>query len=208
MDARVYGGVGMDVHRMRGIKVVDMAWIVIFLVFAVAFGPLLYLLPTRKDRRLAAMRGEARRQGLTVELKPVRKLEATADERVSAGGRTRSPTHKSIAYGLPLHPALKHVGPWRLLRSVSDRWVFDDEFPVPGDAGLLPALLPYFSKLPPDTVAVECVRREISCYWLERFPADGEAVKSLKKTLAALGEYLLAKDAELAHQLMEGEGED
>ena len=185
-----------------------MTWIVIFLALVVAFGPVLYLLPTRTDRRLAALRGEARRQGLVVELRPVRKLNATADERVSAGGRVRSPTHKSVVYGLPLRRALRHVGPWRLLRSAADEWVFDSEHPVPDSQGPPSTLSSFFAALPDDTVAVEYADRRVSCYWLEKFPADGETVESLKTALTRLSEHLLAKDAELAERLEEEAGQD
>ncbi len=180
-----------------------MTWIIISLALVVAFGPMLYLLPTREQRRLAALRGTARRAGLVVELKPVRKLDATAGERVSAGGRVRSPTHKSVAYSLPLPSMPRYVGSWRLLRSATDEWRFDDALPIPGEPTLVATLTPFFAALPADTVAVECAGRALSCYWLERFPADGETVKSLRAALVVLAEQLLAKDAEVAARLAE-----
>ncbi len=183
-----------------------MAWIVVALALILAFGPMLYLLPTRKDRRLAAMRMTARRLGLVVELKPVRKLDAAADERVSAGGIARSPVHQSVAYRLPLRKALSHIGPWRLLRSQRGGWQFDVEFPVPGEADFLKALPPLEGLLPDDVVAVECVGRDLSCYWLEQFPADGETVGALGATLSALAEQLIAKDEEIAARLTEADG--
>ena len=58
-----------------------MVWIIIIVVLLVAFGPVLYLLPTKKDRRLAALRQQARLVGFVVELKPVRKLNPDARDR-------------------------------------------------------------------------------------------------------------------------------
>ena len=173
-----------------------LVWIIIVLALAIAFGPVLYLLPTRKDRRLAAMRLEARRQGLVVELRPVRKLDAAAEERVSAGGEHRSPVHDSACYKLPLRANLERIRPWRLLKSERDGWVFDIEWAMPPEPDLLPGMLPLMRNLPEDAVAVEWDGASLACYWLERFPADGDTVKALKTSLSVIGERLTAMDAE------------
>ena len=167
-------------------------WLLALAALALAFGPILYFLPSKKDRRLAALRTEARRLGLQVELRPVPKQDAGADERVTAGGRRRSPTHPSVCYWLALPLATAPLDPWRLLRGPSG-WVADAELPPPAD--LAARLLPLFDPLPEDAVAVEHRNRSLGCCWLERFPAGTETVASLKaaltdiaKTLAAWGE--------------------
>ena len=173
-----------------------MVWIVIVLALALAFGPVLYLLPTRKDRRLAAMRLEARRQGLLVELKPVCKLDADASERVTAAGEKRSPLHSSVVYAMPVRSTLDWVRPWRLLRSQRRGWQFDAEFEAQPPPDLLPALGADLEDLPDDAVALEFAGGTLACYWLERFPADPGTVKALKITLTAIGERLVSMDAE------------
>ena len=180
-----------------------MVWVVIVLALALAFGPVLYLLPTRKDRRLAAMRLEARRLGLLVELKPVRKLDAQAEERVTAAGKRRSPVHSSVVYAMTMRGSLDRVRPWRLLRSGRGGWQFDDEFEAQPPPELLPALEPGLKDLPDDAVALEFGGSALACYWFERFPADGDTVKALKSTLAAMGERLAAMDADLTDVLSE-----
>lgn len=178
-----------------------MVWIIIALALALAFGPVLYLLPTRKDRRLAAMRLEARRQGLSVELKPVRKIDARADERVTAAGEARSPVHSSVAYAMTMRSALDQVRPWRLLRSQRHGWRFDTEFEALPGPELLPVVEPHLQHLPDDSVALEYGGGTLACYWLERFPADAGTVRTLKTTLGAIGETLSALDAELTERL-------
>ena len=178
-----------------------LVWIIIVLVLAVAFGPVLYMLPTRKDRRLAAMRLEARRQGLLVELKRVRKLDASAEERVSAGGERRSPSYDSVGYTMTLRRNLEQVRPWRLLKSERQGWVFDTELAVPSEPDLLAGLLPLVGRLPDDAVALEFGGRTLTCYWLERPPADGALVKALKESLTAIEKQLTEIDTKIASRL-------
>lgn len=164
-------------------------WLLALAALALAFGPILYFLPSKKDRRLAALRTEARRLGLQVELRPVPKLDAGANERVTAGGRQRSPTHPSVCYWLALPLATAPLDPWRLLRGPSG-WVADAELPPPED--LAARLLPLFDPLPEDAVAVEHRNRSLGCCWLERFPAGTETVASLKAALMDIAKALAA----------------
>ena len=179
------------------------AWILVLLALGLVMGPVLYLMPTRKDRRLAALRLEARRCGLVVELRPVRNLDARADELVSAGGERRAPVHASVSYAMPLRARLVHLGPWRLLRSQRTGWQIDPEREVPAGPDVLPQLSPLLPGLPDDAVALELDGGRLACYWLERFPADGEAVGALRAALVAIGEKLIAMDEELTRQLAE-----
>ncbi len=179
------------------------AWIIILLALGLVIGPVLYLMPTRKDRRLAALRLEARRCGLVVELRSVRNLDARADELVSAGGERRAAVHASVSYAMPLRARLQHLGPWRLLRSDRSGWQFDSEREAPGEPDVLPALRPLLPGLPDDAVALELDGGRLACYWLERYPADGEAVRALRAALAAIGEELIAMDEELTRRKAE-----
>ena len=77
-------------------------WLIVVAALALVVGPVFVLLPSKKERRLAALRAEARRLGLSVELRPVPNLSAGLEERVTAGGRARTPMHPSVRYALPL----------------------------------------------------------------------------------------------------------
>ena len=167
--------------------------VIIVGVLIVAFGPILYVLPSKKDRRLAALRAEARRLGLTVELKPVRNPDAAAEDRVTAGGRPRAPMHASARYALTLDRMPNEASPWRLLRSARG-WIADEGMDLP--AGWLGQLQPLVETLPDDVVAVDFGGRDLGCYWLER-PASGiDAVAKLKGSLASIGERVAALSVE------------
>ncbi len=164
-------------------------WLIIFAVLAVAVGPAMALLPSRKDRRLAALRAEARRLGLQVQLLPVRWLDAPADALVTAGGRKRTPMHASVCYALPVAQRLQGMAPWRLLRG-REGWLPDREIGGDGERALPPGLIarlaPLCGRLPQDTVAIDFTGQTLGCCWLERFPADAGTAADVKAALLRL----------------------
>ena len=174
-----------------------MVWIVILLALGVVVGPVLYLVPTRRDRRLAAIRLAARRSGLVVELQCVPNLDAPAAERVSAAGAPLAPVHASVSYAMPLRARLEHVGRWRLLRSERTGWQFDAERKTPAHPELLRRLRALLATLPEDAVALELDGGRLACFWLERFPAGVDTVLTLRASLAAIEEELIAAEADL-----------
>ena len=104
---------------------------------------------------------------------------------------------------MPLRARLEHLGTWRLLRSERTGWQFDSEREAPAGPDVLPELEPLVAGLPGDAVALELDGGRLACYWLERFPANGETVGALRKSLVAMGEKLIAIDAELTRRLTE-----
>jgi hypothetical protein len=74
-----------------------MTWLIIGLILLAAFGPVLWLVPSRKDRHLSALREQARLEGLVVELRRLPKLQPSAHERVTAGGRVKKPVQECAA---------------------------------------------------------------------------------------------------------------
>ena len=58
-----------------------MQWLVIILILALVIGPVAYLLPSKKDKRLAALRLRARQLGLHITLSRLPKLDPSAEER-------------------------------------------------------------------------------------------------------------------------------
>jgi hypothetical protein len=138
-------------------------WLLIFLVLAVGFGPVYWLVDT----------------------------EPAPSARVSAGGVLKSPTIECVAYRLPDWQAIRSAGAdaltaptWRIQRSGLEL-----PGPAPGwrwesaEAGLSdPALrgaadywlrvLPLIDRLPDDAVAAEAGPLAVSCYWREAGSAD------------------------------------
>ena len=56
-----------------------MEWFIIVLALGVAIGPILYLMPTQRDRYITGLRAQARKLGYTVQLDKVLKLNPDAD---------------------------------------------------------------------------------------------------------------------------------
>lgn len=190
-------------------------WLVILAVLAVAFGPVFLLLPSKRERRLAALRTEARRLGLSVELQPVPKLGADLGERVTAGGRIRKPMHPSVRYALPLalglqrHPAnaagaapapggaqaeeAAEMPPSSAAPSTADNWRllrgptgWLSDVDAPPPEGLAAQLPPLLAQLPEDVVAVDRQGRSLGCCWLEGFPAQEDSVAGIKAALTEI----------------------
>lgn len=179
-------------------------WIVLVLVAAVAIGPILYLLPSKRDKRAAAFRREALQAGLVVELAHVPKLDAAAAERVSAGGKRRDPAVDCVAYRLPLPKRLPAAPRWYLLRSEGD----DQD--MPGWTALQPpASVPKLAAdywrdvraiveaLPPGCVGLQADAGALA--WLgHEVEAAGDArqaVARVRDALAAIGELHRRLDA-------------
>ena len=108
--------------RHRGAA--DLIWLIVGVGLLLAFGPILWLMPSKRDRQQAKLRAAARRCGLVVELSSVPRAAAPPEERVSAGGVRRTPTIPCAAYALPR--ADGHLAPSWLL------CVGDGRGPMPG----------------------------------------------------------------------------
>ncbi len=174
-----------------------MVWLIVALGLLVAFGPIVWLMPSRRDRQLAKLREAARRAGLVVELVRVPVLDATPEERVSAGGVARDAQRACTAYRLPVH-GVDDAGPdWFLLRDAASvdplpGWAGHPERRprgLPADAG------PYWTRvgravaaLAERCVALECSPAAVTWYWLENAGqrAPAEIVAEIAQCLQAL----------------------
>jgi len=179
-----------------------MTWLIIAVVLLVAFGPVLWLVPSRRDRRLAALRSAASRQGLVVELARLPNLTPSAEERVSAGGRRRDSVIECAQYRRVLPTALRHLPAWRLRRGgdpgaaaelkVSQWpgvWGFEHACRPPlaqrslADR-MLAATAGAAADLPEDVLAVAFEPRQLSAFWLEKPGADAEVLADVLERMA------------------------
>jgi hypothetical protein len=183
-----------------------LTWLIIVLVVIVAVGPVLYLLPNAKDKRLTALREQARQLGLTVQITSLSKLDPPAHEQVTAGGKTLQPRNACTAYRVPVRRNLSAVEEIQLLRipsqptmpynEVTSGWALDADsslafwqaYVAPAQA--LSKLLALLAKLPEDTLAVGMDDRSVSCYWLEKAQAEGSVVSDMRDVLDELAEDL------------------
>lgn len=181
-----------------------MAWIIIVLIFLVAFGPLLWLMPTQRERRLARLRQQAIQSGIRVELGRLPRPDPTPAQRVTAGGRALDVSRECAVYQHPLPKRLRHLPPARVLRGELGApawpgWSFEvgakPDHPHLGAA--LNALATVAATLPDDVIALEWRGHEVGAYWLESRGSGADSVPELASKLAAAAAALGALDASL-----------
>ncbi|MGA1371687.1 MAG: hypothetical protein ACO3Z6_08805 [Pseudomonadales bacterium] len=182
-----------------------MAWIVIIVLLLVAFGPILWLMPSRRDRRLSALRSAARQAGLAVELVRLPRLDVAPEDRVNAGGRVLDTARELAVYRLPLPRTFEHLPSWRAFRAANGLpawpgWVFasDARPDHPRLAAVIATLASQVGLLRTDVAAIECEPRRIGLYWLESPNATPATVTELGAWLRNAGVALLQLDAALA----------
>lgn len=179
-----------------------MVWLIVAIVLLAAFGPVLYLRPSARDKQLTRLRESARRHGLAVDIKAVPKLDAAPQERVSASGVERHPTELCASYRLPMG-TLPDAPVWAVLRDPSSRvpasgWSYwagrDKSETVPGE--VFDALDRSVAAFQWGCVAAEGDTSGVSWYWRERIgetPPD-TAVSALREALEALAALQRASD--------------
>ncbi|MBT7335108.1 MAG: hypothetical protein HN856_12090 [Gammaproteobacteria bacterium] len=180
-----------------------MTGLIIILVLAVVVGPVLYLVPSAKDKRLTALRLAARQLGLSVQMTSVAKLDPRADERVTAGGKHRNPQIACAAYHLPI--GHKDVGRERMMllklpeivtvsvNEVIPGWALaeaSDQFWGRYNAGgaaaeLLGRIAP---DLPKDCLGLSIENRTVACYWMEKARVEEGTLEQIKIVLDVLKE--------------------
>ena len=188
-----------------------MTWILIAVVLLVAFGPVLWLVPSRKDKRLTALRARGRAEGLVVELRRIPKPDPEPGDRVTAGGRVKTPVLECASYGYTLKRKLRHLPGWRVVRTpeseksaapdpLSD-WRYDKR--PTGDARqylteMLELVIPLLEALPGDVVAFEIDPRMLLVYWLEKPGTTEDSVSAVAGLLKRLEGALAGLEEEIS----------
>jgi hypothetical protein len=179
--------------------------LIIIIILVVAFGPIAYFVPSRRDRQLTSLRARARQEGLTVDIRPLQRMDPTADERVSAAGRARETTRLTPRYALTLRRRPRALSSWRLLRGPATRpaieigsgWFYDPVLSYPPEHGWVEALAavrPYLQDLPQSIRGVELEGQEMAVYWIEPVDSGPEDVSAVAEKLRQIGESLLLSD--------------
>ena len=150
-----------------------MQWLTIIVLLIAAFGPILWLMPKPRDRRLSRLRMAARQKGLSVELVRLPDPRPLPQERVSSGGALRSPVIRCAGYRLFAHRPAPHVEPWRVER---------------GDSEAEAKLDKCWSDVPPDWLAIEVDASGACLYWREEVSDEnlGERLDAVSRVLASL----------------------
>ena len=180
---------------------VILVWLIIGVVLLAAFGPVLWLMPSRRDRRLSALRTAARRSGLTVEMALLPRLDVTPEERVNAGGRVQTPAHNIAVYRYPLPRRLRHLPAWRIFRASNGLpalpgWVHAvaDRSDHPRLGAAMTCLASAVEMLPAGVLAVDCGSQQVGVYWQEPPGSDAASVAELAAWLVRATDALVACD--------------
>lgn len=183
-----------------------MNWLIIVVVLLVAVGPVLYLLPSASDKRLSALRMQARKAGLNVKITHLPKLNPESHERVSAGGKTLETRVSCVAYQLPLGGSVRDVSDLVLLR-IPDQPTVPVREVIPGwslhpqsdqaswqqfagDAATLEDLQSALAAFPQDALGCGLNDRFVTCYWREKAKPESDAVAAIVKALTPLQQDL------------------
>ena len=97
-----------------------MVWIIVGVILIAAFGPIFYLRPSPRDKQVAKARAAARQGGLIVEMGRLPKLDATAPEKVSAGGVARDASFEVATYRLRLPRSAVEPPIWKMVKCPVD----------------------------------------------------------------------------------------
>lgn len=167
-----------------------MTWVIVAVVMAVAIGPIFWLLPSKRDKRLAEFRSAARRAGLVVEIASVPDLHADPAQRVSAGGVARDAKIDCAAYRLPLQRPLPQAPCWQLLKSERGSaplrgWIAPERptnLPLPAH-GYWRRIGSIVDALPGDCVSVQADARMIA--WFGREHAGDDTVATVVEDIRA-----------------------
>ena len=178
-----------------------MTWLIIAIILAAAFGPITKMMPSKKERRLSALRLKARTCGLVVEIRRLAAVNPEAHQRVSAGGKLRDASFDCAAYGLHFSGDSGGVERWQILRDVQQ----SRNSPTPGwtwqlrsetKTGFWQAMQVVLATLPEDCLAVEFDDSIVRCYWLEQIENDhdvGKKIEIIRCALHKIVEILLGR---------------
>lgn len=188
-----------------------MVWLIIAVILIVAIGPIMWLRPSARERRLARLRQRAYQQGMRVELRRLPATDVAAEDRVTAGGRVLDTSRECAAYLWPLPHRLRHVPTFRLLRGGDGTpalpgWSFEPgKRPEQSNPEtVLQAIAEPLSALPEDVVALQIESLAVAGHWLEGPETTVDRVDDLARRLGAIGQALIDLDGRLEEESQPG----
>lgn len=170
-----------------------MHWLIFVLILVMVIGPIMYMVPTERDKRLMQLRMKARQLGMNIEISTLPKLDPTADERVTASGQVKSPTFSCSGYQLPVSNddalatfRLQRIpqSPTMLVNEVAGWHATtadgSEQIRLSGD---LAGLENFLRSLPDTWSAVALDARFLTCFWDEKASADSDILESMVEVL-------------------------
>lgn len=171
-----------------------MAWLFILIGLVLVLGPVLYMMPTRRDKEQASLRSSARAAGLVVELTTLHKADSEAHERASASAQPRQPRIQIVRYGLPLGSPQAGLPEVHLVRGRHSDWQADPEYPAVANSELVGLIRPLLGAFPDTARGLAVTASLVWVYWLESL--DGAAsgqdrVDEIRRALAAIRDQVI-----------------
>ncbi len=94
-----------------------MFWLIIILIMAALIGPVVYLMPTKREKRQSEARLLARKVGMRVSVETLPDFNIRREEIVSPSGIARSPTLEITVYRLRLPKLDERTSSWIIYKS-------------------------------------------------------------------------------------------
>lgn len=174
------------------------------MVLALVIGPVMYIMPSAREKRIAELRRRAMAAGLKVKLSRLPKLDPQAEERVSAAGQVRTVTMECAAYQRTIDATrLADVGELLLLRvpatpTIPFKEAMSGWAIAPGHEAAwqamqahserLAAFSNWLQELPQEVLGAGFDSRFVSCYWRENAEAQTPIVDDLARLLKAFAQ--------------------
>lgn len=158
-----------------------MVYVIIAIVFLMIAAPIVAVLPSKRDKARMVKRRAAMKKGIIVEMTSIEDPDPDLEKYLSSTGKPLERKLGVAAYRLQRRKAPDHearaeakwaaVGyPARKRIAITERWVWLDAEPGPGQKEIKTFLGANLDHLPPDVVKAEEKNFFISVYWQE----DGE----------------------------------
>ena len=173
-----------------------MGWLIAIFVVALVIGPLMYLKPTNKEKRISALRLAARSAGLNVKLSSVPVLDPEPTERVTAGGEFKQPEKACVAYqktfsgdsAVPLDVLILRIpnSPTVPFDLAVEGWALTSGIETwqNVDKKVHDVVKKVLDQAPEFCIGLGVDARFLSCYWYENGSEDGPEVAQIRDFLA------------------------
>ena len=166
-------------------------------VIALVLGPIMYALPSPKDKRLSSLRLAARQAGLEVKLTQIPKLDPEAHERVSSGGIAKEAKLACTAYRLAHDTErLADCSGRQLLRipqaptitftEVFPGWAIQDPEGLDWWRSNRQFWIESLANLPREILAIEVDGRFLACYWRESGDLESGMIERISDALKSI----------------------
>ena len=155
-----------------------MTYLLIGLALCTIIGPAFLLLPSNRQKAQMGLRAKARTEGLQVELARIDDPDPEPGKYISLTGKPLDPILKCVAYRIPRKRRMdwrkRPIVNWEVVRRRGAKddflpvdWQWRETAPETPSLRLRTVIAAGLPKLPPDVVAIEEKKYQVSAFWQE-----------------------------------------